>query len=489
MSAEPGAEATPPASAGSGPRPQHVHFLGICGYAVSGAALLAQQLGHTVTGSDEHAYPPVSDIVTAAGIPWENRHDPANLDRWGLPDLVVVGNQVRPLNDEWLEAKRRGLPLSSEVEFFVSLTEGRLRLSVCGTHGKTTTSALLIHMLDRCGMDPGFRLGSTSLDVGGSARLGTGPFVFEGDEYTTAPWDRRPKFLHMRPVAACVTRLEWDHPDVYPSPEAYRTPFVELASAMPRDGLLVLCGDDPDALSLREQAACPVTVYGEGEGAGWRVTRLGDDGAVQRFRIDGPELEIPEVALTFPGRHNALNATAALALAGFAGAPIPECVAACADFRGPARRFEILGTAGGVTVVDDYAHHPTEAWAAINAARARYGQARIIAVHTPHTYSRTLTLLEDYRRSFEEADVVVLGPIEAARERGQAATVASADVAARVTGREVHLVGGSGEGVELLLRLAEPGDVIVVLSLGGFDKIARRVHAALLERAAEAPRG
>ena len=472
------------------PRPRHVHFLGICGYAVSGAAILAKQMGDLVTGSDEHAYPPVSDIVTAAGIQWENGHDPRNLDRWGVPDLVVVGNQVRPLNEEWLEAKRRGLPLSSEVEFFVSLTGSRLRLSVCGTHGKTTTSALLIHMLARCGMDPGFRLGSTSLDVGGSARLGTGPFVFEGDEYTTAPWDPRPKFLHMRPKAACVTRLEWDHPDVYPSPEAYRKPFVQLAETMPADGLLVLCGDDPDALALRAHASCPVAVYGEGEDAGWRVTRQDDDGSVQRFRVDCRELAIrPAVALTFPGRHNALNATAALALARFAGAPIEECVAACADFRGPARRFEILGTAGGVTLVDDYAHHPTEVWAAINAARARYGQARIIAVHTPHTYSRTLTLLEDYRRSFEEADVVVLGPIEAARERGQAATVSSADVAARIAGREVHLVGGSDEGVELVLEMARPGDVVLVLSLGGFDKIARRIHSALAERAAGADPG
>jgi UDP-N-acetylmuramate--L-alanine ligase len=489
MATEPGAPGISFASDETVSRPRHVHFLGICGYAVSGAAILATQLGHTVTGSDEHAYPPVSDIVTAAGIPWENRHDPRNLDRWGVPDLVVVGNQVRAGNEEWLEAKRRGLPLSSEVEFFVSLTEGRLRLSVCGTHGKTTTSALLIHMLARCGMDPGFRLGSTSLDLGGSARLGTGPFVFEGDEYTTAPWDRRPKFLHMRPMAACVTRLEWDHPDVYPSPEAYREPFVQLAESMPPDGLLVLCGDDPEALSLRDRATCRVVVYGEGEGAGWRVTRLGDDSSVQRFRVDCRELAVPEVALTFPGRHNALNATAALALATFAGAPIEACVAACADFRGPARRFEILGTAGGVTVVDDYAHHPTEAWAAINAARARYGRARIIAVHTPHTYSRTRTLLEDYRHSFEDADVVVLGPIEAARERGQAATVSSADVAARITGREVHLVESSDEGVELLLRLARPGDVVLVLSLGGFDKIARRVHQALGERAAGASHG
>jgi len=459
--------------------PRHVHFLGICGYAVSGAALLAQRMGDRVTGSDEHAYPPVSDVVTEAGIPWVNQHQPENLDRWGVPDLVVVGNQVRPGNPEWLEAQRRGLPLSSEIEFFVRLTGDRLRLSVCGTHGKTTTAALLIHMLDRCGMDPGFRLGSTSLDVGGTARLGTGPFVFEGDEYTTAPWDPRPKFLHTHPRAACVTRLEWDHPDVYPDFEAYRRPFVELVETLPEDGLLVLCGDDPQALALRDRAPCRVTVYGEGQAADWRVIRLADDGAVQRFRVDARELRIPEIALTFPGRHNSLNATCALALAHFAGGPIEVCAAACASFRGPARRFEILGQPGGVTVVDDYAHHPTEAWAAINAARARWGLARIIAVHTPHTYSRTRTLLEDYRRSFEEADVVVLGPIEAARERHQPATVSSADVAARISGREVHLVEDSDEGVRLVSRLARPGDVVVVLSLGGFDKIAQRIVGAL----------
>jgi len=449
---------------------------------VSGAAILAQQLGDRVTGSDEQTYPPVSDLVTEAGIQWVDGHDPGNLDRWGVPDLVVVGNQVRPHNPEWLEAQRRHLPISSEIEFYTSLTGDRLRLSVCGTHGKTTTTALLIHMLASSGLDPGFRLGSTSLDLGGSSRLGTGPFVFEGDEYATAPWDQRPKFLHTHPGAACVTRVEWDHPDIYPSFQAYREPFVQLASRMPSDGLLVLCGDDPEALALRQSSRCPVIVYGERAESDWRVTRLGDDGRLQRFRIATRDLAIPEIALSFPGRHNALNATAALALASFAGAPVEACAAACAGFRGPARRFEILGTVGGVTVIDDYAHHPSEAWAAIDAARARYGEARLIAIHTPHTYSRTRTLLEDYRRSFEKADIVVLGPIEAARERHQPATVSSADVGSRISGREVHLVADSAEGVELVCRMARPGDVVLVLSLGGFDKIARRIHHALESR-------
>ncbi|MFN2569150.1 MAG: Mur ligase domain-containing protein [Candidatus Dormibacteria bacterium] len=193
-------------------RQGHIHVLAIAGYAASGAALLARQQGHLVTGSDEHAYPPVSDTLTAAGIPWANHYAPENLDRFGTPDLVVVSNTARPHNVELAAARERGLPITSEAEFFVSLTGDRVRVAVCGTHGKSTTAALLAHMLDRCGMDPGLRLGAVSLDFGATARLGTGPFIFEGDEYATAPWDPRPKFSHVHPRAVCVTCVEHDHP-------------------------------------------------------------------------------------------------------------------------------------------------------------------------------------------------------------------------------------------------------------------------------------
>ncbi|HWF57156.1 MAG TPA: UDP-N-acetylmuramate--L-alanine ligase [Candidatus Dormibacteraeota bacterium] len=457
----------------------HVHFLGICGYAVSGAALVAREQGWRVSGSDDEAYPPTTDILTAAGVDWVDGSDPANLERWGVPDLVVVGNQTRMTNPEWLAARDRGLPTLSEIEFYLRLTAERRRIAVCGTHGKTTTAALLAHMLARCGLDPGFRLGSTSLDLGGSARLGTGPFVFEGDEYTTAPWDARPKFLHIRPAAACVTRLELDHPDIYPTLDAYRAPFAELARSMPRHGLLVLCADDPECAALATQAASRVLTYGCAEGADWRV-RLGqDDGMRQTFELARGG-EVTEVTLTFPGRHSALNATAALALAEDAGAPLQRCIEACADFRGPARRFEVVGEVAGITVVDDYAHHPTEVEVTIAAARQRYPGRRLVAIHTPHTYSRTRTLLDDYAHSFSGADVVVLGPIEMARERGMAATVSSHDVAARVGDAvPVHVVGSSAEAIELLADIARPGDVLLVLSLGGFDKIALRLPAAL----------
>jgi UDP-N-acetylmuramate--L-alanine ligase len=456
----------------------HVHFLGICGYAVSGAALVAREQGWRVSGSDDQAYPPTTDILTAAGIDWVDGSDAANLERWGVPDLVVVGNQTRATNPEWLAARARGLPVCSEIEFYMRLTTDRHRIAVCGTHGKTTTAALLAHMLDASGMNPGYRLGSTSLDLGGSARLGSGPFVFEGDEYTTAPWDPRPKFLHIKPAAACVTRLELDHPDIYPTLAEYRAPFIELASSMPDSGLLVLCADDPECATLAAHARCRVLTYGTGAQADWRV-QVGDDhDGRQHFTVthDG---DSTAVTLTFPGVHNALNATAALLLATDAGAPWQAIVGACATFKGPARRFEVCGEVDGITIVDDYAHHPTEVEATIAAARLRYPGRRIVAIHTPHTYSRTRTLLEDYTHSFTGAGLVVLGPIEAARERGMAAGISSHDVAARAAvSAPVHVVDSSAEAIALIQQVVRDGDVLLVLSLGGFDKIAGRLVSA-----------
>jgi UDP-N-acetylmuramate--L-alanine ligase len=469
-------------------RGRRVHFLGICGYAVSGAALLARQLGYAVTGSDEDAYPPTTDILTAAAIPWTNAHAPGNLDRWGVPELVVVGNQVRAGNVEWEEATRRGLPVTSEAEFYGELTADRVRVAVCGTHGKSTTSSLLAHMLEVAGMSPGFRLGVTSRDFGASARLGSGRvFVIEGDEYTTAPWDPRPKFLHAHPELACVTRLELDHPDVYPSFEAYRAPFVELAASMPAGGLLALCADDPECLALAAHSACPVTTYGAGAGAAWRILPAegegnGVRGAVgQRFAVAAPAGRLG-VELNAPGAHNRQNAVCALLLAERLGADLDACLEACRSFRGAARRYEVVGRPGGVTVVDDYAHHPTEVAATVAAARGTT-RGRVIAVYVPHTYSRTRTLLADYAHSFAGADEVLIGPIEPARERHLEGTVSSADVAevARA-GAPAESVAGPDEALARVVAGARPGDVVLCMSVRGFDGFARRAVAALERR-------
>jgi UDP-N-acetylmuramate--alanine ligase len=400
---------------------------------------------------------------------------------------------------EWAAAQRRGLAITSEAEFWTELTTSRLRLTVTGTHGKTTTASLLAWMLECAGMSPGFRLGVTSRDLGATARLGEGrPFVFEGDEYTTAPWDPRPKFLHTHPQAACVTRLELDHPDVFRSFDAYRAPFVELAASMPGDGLLALCADDGECLALRPHASCATVTYGSAQDAEWRVVHDSMPPAaaaaappLQRFTVrrgvdgghpDSTGADI-DVALTLPGAHNALNATAALILAQHAGASLDACVDACATFKGASRRFEILGSAGGITVVDDYAHHPTEVAATIDAARQRFPDSRLLVVYVPHTYSRTLTLLDDYAPVFAGVQLLLLGHIEPARERHLAHTVSSADVAARVRGvDDVRVVGSSDEALAILLDTARSGDAILCLSVRGFDDLAKRALRALRER-------
>jgi UDP-N-acetylmuramate--alanine ligase len=281
----------------------------------------------------------------------------------------------------------------------------------------------------------------------------------------------------MAPSVAAVTRLELDHPDIYPDLAAYRAPFVELVETMPEDGLLVLCNDDENVAALSAHAGSRVITYGTGN-ADCVVTAHSDDGDKQAVSVRGThELDFD---LTFPGVHNALNATAAILMARELGADAESCRRACATFRGPARRFEILGTFRGVTVVDDYAHHPTECAAALAAARRRWPERRIVAVHTPHTYSRTRTLLADYAGVFRDADQLILGPIEAARERDQVATVSSQDVLTTVAAPEDKVVVASAEeAIDKIATESQAGDVVVILSLGGFDKIASRLAATL----------
>lgn len=471
-----------------------VHVLGICGYAVSGAALLAQELGYAVSGSDEEAYPPITDVITAAGIPWVNHHDAANLDRFGTPDLCIVGNQIRPGNPEFDALVERGLAYTSEAEFYARLTADRLRLTVTGTHGKTTTSSLLAVMLDHAGMNPGFRLGTTSRDFDASARLGGGPgtpFVFEGDEYTTALWDPRPKFLHTHPLHACVTNLELDHPDVFADLDAYRHPFRQLAEAMPEEGLLALNADSQECLRLRGHARCAVTTFGVAEDADWRIVpsaeetgTAGDGRFRQGFEVARRGAPPLSVELSVPGAHNRANATAALVLAAAAGADLDACIAACADFRGASRRFEIAGRINGITVVDDYAHHPTAVAVTVAAARARAGGGRVIALYVPHTYTRTRALLAEHAHSFDGADIVRIGPIEAARERRMTPTASHLEVVdvVRPQVQDTAAVDSPEAAAEEVADLARPGDLVLVLSLGGFDKVAQQIVAALRRR-------
>ena len=468
--------------------PAHVHLLGICGYAVSGLALALHELGYFVTGADEDAYPPTTDILGARGIEFATVHDPANLDRWGIPDVVVLGNQVQLGNSELDAARARGLILLSEAEAQGLLAAGRPRAVVCGTHGKTTTSSILALMLEGAGLSPGFRLGSTSRDFGESVRLGDlrTPFVFEGDEYSTSALDRSAKFLHWRPHIVTLLNLELDHPDLYPDLQAYLVPYRELLAQVPGPDLILVNADDGLAQELAVASGHQVRTWG-GRDSQWRFLGAPQiDETKQGLRIQGPEGLTLQMQLPMFGRHNASNALGALATAVALGADPARAAAAVTGFRGAARRFEIIGEAGGVTVVDDYAHHPTKLRATIAAARQRMGdEGQLIMVHVPHTYSRTLALLDDYETAFLGADLVLLGPIEPARERSLAGTVSSADVAARVRGTEVVMVGCAEEAVKLVQERARPPALVVCSSVRGFDEVAARVLASLASGALE----
>lgn len=458
-----------------------IHIIGICGYAVSGLALIAKQLGHEVTGSDEDAYPPTTDLLTSAGIPWADSHAAENVTRWGMPDLVVQGNQVRDGNAETEAARSLGIRLISEAEYWGELTVDRFRIVVCGSAGKTTTSSLIAWILRSAGRNPGFRLGMAARDLGTAAAWGSGrEFVFEGDEYTSAVFDPRPKFLHFAPQLAVLTNIDWDHPDVFPDPTAYVAVFRQLVEYLGAEDRLIACSDDPTVRRLLSRTRAQIETYGLRGGADWHGRDVTVDGEGMRFTAWHQGKVLAVVSTRLPGEHNAANALAALATAVRVGVPVSAAVDAIGRFRGVARRFEMRGQVRGVTVIDDYAHNPAKVRATLQAAQERFRPGRVLACFVPHTYSRTLSLMDAYADAFQGCELLVLGPIEAARERNLAHTVSSEDLARRVTGvREVVTVDSARAAAYRLASAAKPGDAIVLMSVRGFDDVVGKTLEVL----------
>jgi UDP-N-acetylmuramate: L-alanyl-gamma-D-glutamyl-meso-diaminopimelate ligase len=413
-----------------------IHFLGICGYAVSGLALTAKDLGHQVTGSDEDAYPPTTEILTRAGIPWVNGHTAENLTRWGRPDFLVQGNQVRAGNPEAEAARALGLRVVSEAQFWGELTSDRFRIVVCGSHGKTTTAGLIAWILRVAGRDPGYRLGMTVPDLGAAAAAwGTGrEFVFEGDEYTSAVFDPRPKFLHFAPNLVILTNVDWDHPDVFPDPQAYEAAFKQLVVSLRRQDRLIACSDDASVRRLLASSQAPTETYGlKGEGD-WQGRDIATEEGTTSFTAWHAGNLIAEVCMKLSGEHNVANALASLVAAARLEVPVSTAVEAIAQFHGADRRLEIRGEVRGITVIDDYAHHPSEVRATLQAVRSRFPAGRILACFVPHTFSRTFSLLDRYAGAFPGCAMVLIAPIEPARERHLAQTVTARDVVERIRG-------------------------------------------------------
>jgi len=457
--------------------PKRVHLVGAGGVHMSAIGQILLQRGHEVTGSDLSPSEYTRRLEQLGATILEGHH----AENVGSAQLVVATAAAKPDNPELVAAREAGIPVMVRAEMVQRLVADRELLAVAGSHGKTTTTNMLALMVERGELDPLVLLGGDSPDLGGNVRSGEGRHaVVEADEYAEA-------FLKYAPRIALITNIEADHLDYYRSEERYRGAFAQFASQVVAEGLLIVCADSPGAAALgaeRAAAGMPVETYSvDAEDATWRARglRANDRGGLDcTVELDG--LGLGKLSLGVPGRHNVANALGALAVAMRAGVDFHRAAAAASDFRGTRRHFEVIGEARRdgkpITIVDDYAHHPTEVRATVAAARQRYGGRRLVGCFQPHTYSRSTYLLEGWRTCFESLDVLYMLRTYAARETSEAGMDAEALAA------EIHSpVPISLESIEAAVTRIEgelqPGDVLLTLGAGDVTEVAPGVLRAL----------
>ena len=448
----------------------HIHILGICGTFMGGLAVLAREASHTVTGCDENVYPPMSTQLEAAGIHLHQGFDAEQLDAFEA-DLYVVGNFMTrgmPVIEEILN---RSLPYISGPQWLgENVLQGKWVLSVAGTHGKTSTSAMLAWILEHAGLAPGFLIGGVPANFGISARspLGDSPFfVIEADEYDTAFFDKRSKFVHYRTRTAILNNLEHDHADIFPNIAAIQTQFHHLVRTVPANGLIVSNGRD-EYLKQTLAMGCWSAVEEFGPGLMWDFRR-GERDSQFNVLFNGAEKGLVDWGQM--GAHNTMNALAAIAAARHAGVPTKMAIDALSEFSGVARRMEVKGEIGGVTVYDDFAHHPTAIQTTLAGLKKRIGNQRIFAVLEPRTNTMKLgTMRAVLPASLALADVVFVY----AKDLGW-------DVAATLEpiGTKTGVFEDLDAMVNAIVVMSQPGDQILVMSNGGFGGVHGKILAGL----------
>jgi UDP-N-acetylmuramate--alanine ligase len=441
-----------------------VHLVGVGGAGMSGLARLLLAAGHRVTGSDRSESATLAALRALGAEVWAG-HDGTRL---GRPDLVVASTAIRPTNPELVAARILDIPVLGRAQLLARLMEGKVGIAVAGTHGKTTTTGMVVAILEAAGLDPSFAVGGDFKATGVNAAAGSGPhFVAEADESDGS-------FLELAPTVAVVTNVEADHLDHWGDLEAVRGAFRAFVGRLPPDGTAVLCADDPGALALAAAAPCPVVTYGFAAAAAVCGEVLAIDGRGARVAVVADGRPLGEVTLTVPGRHNVANALGAIAAARAAGAPFDAAVAGLAGFTGAARRFHLRAEAGGITVVDDYAHHPTEVAASLAAARLG-GWKRVVAVFQPHLYSRTRLFAAEFGRALAAADLVVVTDVYAAREDPEpgvdGALVADAARRARPDLDCVYEPRRTALAPRVA-TLLQPGDLVLTLGAGDITTLA-----------------
>ncbi|HEX9094421.1 MAG TPA: UDP-N-acetylmuramate--L-alanine ligase [Coriobacteriia bacterium] len=452
----------------------YAHFIGVGGAGMSGLAKVLHDRGAAVTGSDMRLSRYASALIEM-GVPVHIGHDAANL---GAPDVVVVSAAIPESNPELAEARRRGLPVWQRARMLAELAGDRLTVAVAGTHGKTSTSSMAASVLAAIGEDPTFLIGGELNDVGSNARCGAGRhYVVEADESDGS-------FLHLDPHIAVVTNVEADHLDHYGTLAAIIEAFRAFIGKVSPEGAAVLCADDPVLMALAP--ACPgrVVTYGRSLEADVRCTDVGQSGRMQRFAASFPDGRTVEATVAVPGAHMALNATGVLAAVWALGLDVERAAAALASFTGVKRRFETVGEVDGVSVVDDYAHHPTEVAATLLAAKGS-GPRRVWVVFQPHRYSRTAALGGDFGGSFTEADRVVLMDVYSAGEAPipgvSGKTVLDALLFRHPRTRAAYFPHRR-EIASYVAERARPGDLVMTMGAGDVTTMGPEIVRALRER-------
>jgi UDP-N-acetylmuramate: L-alanyl-gamma-D-glutamyl-meso-diaminopimelate ligase len=482
--------------------PKHIHLIGICGTAMASLAGMLQAQGHRITGSDAAAYPPMSDVLAALGIPLHQPYAEANLSP--RPDLVIVGNAISRGNVELEYLLDQRIPFTSMAAVLHDeFLPGRESLVVAGTHGKTTTTSMLAWIYEVAARTepqfaPSFLIGGVAENFGSSFTVRpimpgqAQPFILEGDEYDTAFFDKGPKFLHYFPDAAILTHVEFDHADIYVDLPAVKTAFKRLVNLVPRRGRIVAFDGSDHVTECVARAFCPVERYGFRPGSHWHIGNLRHDGPVSRWTLARGGQPVAQLELPMAGEHNALNATAAAALAAGQGVPVLAIVEALATFRSVKRRLEVRAEVNGITIIDDFAHHPTAIRETLRALRTAYPGRRLWAVLEPRSNTLRRNVFEEALvDSLALADRAILAAVFKSEAIPTAERLHPENVIAALTDRGVPaaLYADADAIVKAITPQLQPGDVVAILSNGGFGGIYDKLPETLQVEAHLLPDG
>ena len=467
--------------------PKHIHLIGICGTAMASLAGMLQGQGHRITGSDSSSYPPMSDLLAALSIPILEPFAEQNLHP--RPDLVVIGNAISRGNPELEYLLDHRIPFTSMAalihdEFLL----GRDRLVVVGTHGKTTTTSMLAWIYEVASrtdpqLAPSFLIGGVAENFGRSfAVRPTRPFLLEGDEYDTAFFDKGPKFLHYFPDSAILTHVEFDHADIYTDLAAVKTAFQRFINLIPRRGRVVAFDGSPNVTDCVSHALCPVERYGFAPSSHWRIRNMQHHGTTTHWTLDQAGQPFAPLTLPMPGEHNALNATAAAALAAGQGIPASAITEALQTFQSVRRRLEVRAEIDGITVIEDFAHHPTAIRETLRALRSSYPGRRLFAVLEPRSNTLRRNVFEDdLVQSLALADHVLISSVFRSESIPAPDRLDPEHITAKLQALQIPAQTSPDADaiVQTLLPQLRPGDVVVLLSNGAFGNIYEKLPQAL----------